>query len=190
MQVFKSRFGRVITILISFVMGLAFVTSIANQGIAAAISSLPVIALLVYLVVILFWLPRVEIDEGGVRIINVIRTHYVSWGAISRIDTRYALTLFVGEKKYVAWGATAPGRHAAFFATRDQGTFLPESTYLAGTVRPGDLTTSDSGAAAAVIRERWEKLQGQDLMASVATSWHLKTILLLLILILTASFIG
>ena len=170
MQVFRSRFGRVITIIISCVMALAFITSIANQGVAEAIRSLPVIALLVFIVVILFWLPRVEIDEGGVRIINVIRTHYVSWGAISRIDTRYALTLFVGEKKYVAWGATAPGRHAAFFATRDQGTHLPESTYLAGTVRPGDLVTSDSGAAAAVIRQRWEKLQGQELLAYLKTS--------------------
>jgi hypothetical protein len=50
---------------------------------------------------------------------------------------------------------------AAMFASRDQGQHLPESTYLAGTVRPGDLVTSDSGGAAALVRRHWER-RGDD----------------------------
>jgi hypothetical protein len=43
------------------------------------------------------------------------------------------------------------------FASRDQGQHLPETTYLAGTVRPGDLVNSDSGGAAALVRRHWER---------------------------------
>ncbi|MDP4586010.1 MAG: PH domain-containing protein, partial [Microbacteriaceae bacterium] len=35
------------------------------------------------------------------------------------------------------------------------------STYLAGTVRPGDLVTTDSGGAAALVRRHWER-RGDD----------------------------
>ena len=186
MQVFRSTFGRVITVLVGLVMALALVVFARDFGIASALGSVPLAVLLVYGSAVMFWLPRVEVDDGGVRIVNLIRSHYISWGAIDRVDTRYALAVFVGQKKYTAWGAPAPGRHAAFFATKDQGQHLPDSTYLAGTVRPGDLVTSESGAAAAVIRNRWEKTQGQDLISSVNTAWHFRTIAALITLTLLA----
>ena len=177
MQVFVSKFGRYLTLGATFVLVLALGTIAASEGLQGVLVGIPGAALFVYSLVILFWLPRVEIDEGGVRLRNVIRTHYVSWGAIARIDTRWALTLFTSDRKYISWSATAPGRHAAIFASKDQGEHLAESTYLAGTVRPGDLVTSDSGAAASVIRRIWESKRDQDLPAAVNTTWHTKTLI-------------
>jgi hypothetical protein len=190
MQVFVSKFGRYLTVGASLVLLLALGVITSSEGVQGLLVSIPGALLFVYTLVILFWIPRVEIDEGGVRLRNIFRSHYISWGAISRIDTRWALTLFVGTKKYTAWSASAPGRHTAIFASKDQGQHLPESTYLSGTVRPGDLVTSESGAAAAVIRRSWEAKRDQNLVAAVATSWHKKTIIgslaLLTLLVITS----
>jgi hypothetical protein len=42
---------------------------------------------------------------------------------------------------------------------------LPESSYGAGgTVRPGDLMSSDSGQAAALVRSRWEQVRDAGLL--------------------------
>ena len=165
-------------------MASALVSIGFTDGLDQAIRSLPALTLVVLIVFSLYWRPRVEVDDGGVRIVNVFRTHYISWVAIELIDTKYALTITALGKKYSAWGAPAPGRHSAIFASRDQGANLPETTYLAGTVRPGDLITSDSGAAAAYIRRIWEQHRDLDGIASVASSWHMKQIAALGLLVL------
>jgi hypothetical protein len=45
-------------------------------------------------------------------------------------------------------------------ANRTESKHLPESSYVGdGLIRPGDLTTSDSGVAALIIRRHWEALR-------------------------------
>jgi hypothetical protein len=45
-------------------------------------------------------------------------------------------------------------------ANKTEAEHLPESSFVGtGLVRPGDLTSSDSGVAAYVIRSHWEKLR-------------------------------
>lgn len=120
---------------------------------------LPLPALFGYITWIAYWQPNVRIDDDGVTCENVFRTVHVPWGCINRIDTRYALTLFTPDGRVTAWAAPAPGRHSLLFAERSQGEHLPESSYVAGSVRPGDLVTSESGAAAYLVRRRWEHLR-------------------------------
>jgi|TARA_B110000259_G_scaffold64032_1_gene75630 hypothetical protein len=189
MQVFRSGFARAIALVLTLVLLLSVGYTAITVDTLQGISLIPITLLIISITWVLFWFPRVQVDEGGVRIINLVSTHYISWAAIQRIDTRFALTIFTEGKKYSAWGAPAPGRHASFFATRDQGRHLPETTYLAGTVRPGDLINSDSGAAAAVIRSKWEtkRESGQ---AAVSTSWHFAKIAVLLLLMVTAVVVG
>jgi hypothetical protein len=183
MQIFRSRFGQVITWLVGLIMLLALVATGLQSGFWSIAVSIAPAALAVFITWMLFYNPRVEVTEAGVRLINVFREVFISWGAIDRIDTRWALTIYSGASKYSAWGAVAPGRHTALFATKDEGSHLPESTYLAGTVRPGDLITTDSGAAAAEIRRAWEKTRGQKLVSEVKIKWHSGAIITLSILI-------
>jgi len=195
MHVFRSTFARGLAVVLAVILIMAIGFTAVNSGIGNALSVLPASLLMVAVTATVFWFPRVEVDDGGVRIVNLVRTHYVSWQAIQRIDTRYALTLFTDARKYNAWGAPAPGRHSAFFATKDQGAYLPESTYLAGTVRPGDLISSDSGAAAAVIRRQWEQLRDSPSASiagasGVATSWHIGKILILIALVVLTALNG
>ena len=185
MQVFRSRSGRAIALASVVVMILTWVVILAGEGTSAAVQSLPGVILIVTTSLLLFWFPRVEVGEDGVRIVNVFREHQISWGAIKLVDTRWALAIVTEKGKVTAWGAPAPGRHSSIFASRDQGQHLPESTYIAGTVRPGDLVTSDSGAAAAHIRRLWE--QRRDGQSKVSSKWSFSKIALLVILVLLAA---
>jgi uncharacterized protein (DUF58 family) len=177
MQVFRSKFPRLLAGVSIGILLLAWILTLVSQGVAVAVSSAPTTALFAYLALIVFWIPKVSVTEEMVQIGNILRTHNVSLAAIKRIDTKWALTLFTEKAKYSAWGAPAPGRHSSIFASRDQGSHLPESTYLAGTVRPGDLISSDSGAPAAYIRRLWE--QRKPGVAIESTRWHIERIVIL-----------
>jgi hypothetical protein len=135
----------------------ALAVVVVADGLVVALTALPALLAMLALTWVTFWQPRVEVSKAGVKLINVFTDVSVPWAEIARIDTKYALTLYTSRASYSAWGAPAPGRHSVFRASREEGSYLPESTYLGGTVRPGDLTTSDSGAAAAVIRREWER---------------------------------
>jgi len=180
-QVFRSRSGRAIALASSVIMALAWVVILVGEGLAVALISLPGVALIAAIALLLFWFPRVEVGEAGVKVVNVLREHQIGWGAIKLIDTRWALAITTESGKITAWGAPAPGRHSSIFASRDQGQHLPESTYIAGTVRPGDLVTSDSGAAAAHIRRLWE--QRRDQSGEVLSKWNIGKIAAIVVLV-------
>jgi hypothetical protein len=191
-QVFIAKSARVLAIVVIVAMALALLSIFATDGITGVIQSISVVALVCYGALMLFWFPQVEVSEEVVVIKNVLRSYRIPISAIARIDTRWALALYLpGGKRITSWSATAPGRHASIFASRDLGQHLPESTYLAGTVRPGDLVNTDSGAAAATIRRYWEAQQerGSNVTEKVSISWH-KTQLLVLVGLLVLSYLS
>lgn len=158
MTVFRSRFGRVFCVVTWVALAVAE-APVLTDGVGL-LRSLPLAALIGFAVWAAFWRPVLRVDDDGLHIRNVATDYDIEWGAIQQVDTKWGLTIFTEIGKVSVWAAPAPGRHAAFTATRDQGTFLPESTYLSGTVRPGDLATTESGAAAAFIRREWERRRG------------------------------
>jgi hypothetical protein len=90
---------------------------------------------------------------------NPLATIKVPWHALVTVDTRYALALVTPRRRYTAWAAPAPGIFGVQRARPDHVRGLPETTYgPAGSIRPGDLTNSDSGAAAYYVRKRWSEL--------------------------------
>jgi hypothetical protein len=157
MTTFVSRSGRILAVVFIVVCAAATATAITTGSLIDGLRGLGVSAFLATTIYAAFWRPRLIVRDGSVNVRNIITTHEIEWGAISRIDTKWGLTLFVGRKRISVWAAPAPSRYAAMVASRDQGQHLPESTYLAGTVRPGDLVTTDSGGAAAIVRRHWER---------------------------------
>jgi len=108
----------------------------------------------------LFWRPSITVSDAGVSLRNVLRTVELPWPAIRRVDTRYALTLETAFGTYTAWAAPTSTRHQAHQASPADLRGLPESTYgAAGSIRPGDLPSTPSGQAAALVRRRWEALR-------------------------------
>ena len=154
---FVSRSGRILAAVFILVFAGAAATTAATATVDEGIRGIVIAAFLAATIYAAFWRPRLIIREHSVNVRNVVTSHEIEWGAIDRIDTKWGLTLFVGTQRISVWAAPAPSRYAAMFASRDQGSHLPESTYLAGTVRPGDLVSADSGGAAALIRRHWER---------------------------------
>jgi hypothetical protein len=61
-----------------------------------------------------FWRPHVEVSDGGVTVVNTLRTVVVPWPAVQSVDGRYGLTIATAYGPVTAWGATAPaGRQRA-----------------------------------------------------------------------------
>lgn len=55
------------------------------------------------------WRPLVEVSDGGVRVVNPLRTVHVPWPALTGVDTRWSLTLHTTTAGVVsAFAAPAP----------------------------------------------------------------------------------
>jgi hypothetical protein len=174
----RPRFGQVLTVVVWAILAAFIAGFIVQLDGLQLLRYVPVILLMGYLVWLLFWSPSVTIAPSGVTVRNLLRSFTLSWPAILRIDTRFALTLFTHDVKITAWAAPAPGRFAAYRAARSDLTRLPESTYMGGAIRPGDIPSSDSGLAALYVRRYWEQLRDAGYLDSgavegsgVVTTW-------------------
>jgi hypothetical protein len=157
----RPRFGKVLVVVCAAI-GLVLLVSLALTGISSLIRFGPLTILGVYVVWMLYWLPSVTIAPSGVIVRNVVREHEVTWPAIERIDTKYALQLFTAAGTITAWSAPAPGRHATMRVANPELRGLPESTYAAErSIRPSDIPSSESGLAALYVRRFWEQLRDQ-----------------------------
>lgn len=155
---FRPRFGRGLTIAIA-VLALVGLVLAALEAPATALRYGPTFALVVVTVWAFLGRPAVVVSDAGVELRNVLRTIELPWPSIERIDTKYALTLYTAYGVYAAWAAPAPSRVQVLNAAPDDTRHLPESSYIGGGIRPGDLAGTASGDAAAHIRRRWEELR-------------------------------
>ncbi len=159
---FRPALGRVLSALIVAIAasGLAgFVVTGDGLGLLRYGWSL---ALLAVTAVALFWLPRLDVAEHEVTVRNVFSTVHVPWPTIQRLDTKYALTLFTTEGKVTVWASPAPNRYAAQVSSTTDTRLAAAGQ--GGSVRPGDLLHTPSGAAAFVIRSHWEQLRDDGLL--------------------------
>ncbi len=178
-----SKSGKVLCLVLSFVVTLGLINTVFLSPTPANFGNIAFSAILIYLAWLLFWQPHIQVSEQGVIIVNLLRTHQIPWGQITRIDTRWALEIFTEKRRYTAWSAPAPGRHTSMLASKEQGEHLPKSSYVAGTVRPGDLVNTDSGSAAARIRAIWEQKKDQVETEEAQTSWSKAKLIVLLVLL-------
>lgn len=155
----RPRFGRVLVV-VAGIVAVAVLVSLVISGVADLVRVGPLVILGLYVVWLMFWSPAVTIAPSGVIVRNLLREHEVTWPAIQRIDTKYALQLFTTAGTITAWSAPAPGRHATFRVAQPELGGLPESTYAAErSIRPGDIPSSESGLAALYVRRFWEQLR-------------------------------
>jgi Bacterial PH domain len=192
----RSRFGRVLVVFVWVVCAGVVVSLVAQFNLSDFVKSIALVALAAYGIWLLFWSPSVTIAPSGVTVRNILREHAISWPAIQRVDTRYALTIYTSGRKITSWSAPAPSRFAAMRAPRLDLTRLPESSYDADTlsVRPGDIPQSASGQAALYVRRYWQQLRSAGYLDSgviegtgVVTRWlRNETVILLGLVVLSA----
>ena len=152
---FASRGSRTLAVTLWMVLGFGWWGAWPLNGQALLLAGLITVSVVTATIPVL-WRPSVQISPEGIRADNPLTTHVVPWSAIQRIDTRWSVQLVTEEKTIALWAGVAPGRHLSFWATKDQGAHLPDSTYQGKLVGPGDLIGSESGEIAAIIRRYWE----------------------------------
>lgn len=180
---FRPTFGRVLCIALWIICAVALVLT-GRERLGQVLSVLPWLLLASGTVWVLFWNPRVQVDDAGVHLVNLLRTIDVPWPAIQQVDTKWALTLVTAYGRFTAWAAPAPGGLAtARRMTRTDRTAIPSSAKDAqGSVRPGDLPDTASGSAALIVRHRWEELRDAGWLddprlehATIPVRWHWPT---------------
>lgn len=96
---------------------------------------------------VFFWRPHLVVAPAQITIVNSWETHRVPWEALIDVQTHRELTLVTPQGRYAAQAAPAPGGRAALRAAmKDRGP------------APSERATTDSGAAAKVIRAHWQEL--------------------------------
>lgn len=179
---FHSRFNQVLAVAVwLFCCGAAAAVLVSGLGasdLGDSAEYLPLIAFAAFLAWAGLWRPAVGVSDEAVTIVNVFSTVIVPWTALIQVETRYALTLVTPGGRYTATAAPAPGRLAAALSRREMGR-VESQTGGTGTMRPGDLPTTDSGAAAYLVRQRWERLVAEERIelgvadrTPAVRSWH------------------
>ncbi|WP_405217941.1 PH domain-containing protein [Agrococcus sp. Ld7] len=135
------------------------------QGMAAVALG---VAWLAYAVHVFLWAPSLTVDDRGNEIGNPLRTVTVAWEALIHVDTQYALTLHTPGAKWSVWCAPQASalvaRTKARRAREDRDARDPRNPLDAG-VRVGDLRGTESGDAAALVRQRWDERRHGDVDA-------------------------
>ncbi|MDM7830797.1 PH domain-containing protein [Cellulomonas edaphi] len=162
-------------------------------GPEAAARTLPAAVGLALAAWAVFFHPRVDVTDEGVRLVNPLRTIAVPWAALVHVETQYALTLVTPVGRFRAWAAPGPGRHQVVNSANGDLTGLPRTSFdTRGAVPIGDLPSAPSGQVAAQIRRRWEDLvENEVLELGVAEQTHVErtwNVPLLVLLAITAVF--
>jgi hypothetical protein len=179
---YRPAFGRVLTV-VTIVVCAAGIVAVFWQCAAYAVRYIWPILLVGVLAWALFWRPSLHVQQHGVTVVNVLRTYFVPWPAITQIETRYSLTLSTERRRVTVWAAPAPGRHRTLGLARQDFDGIGESAKGEhGDVRPADAISTPTGNLAQVIRGHWEDLRDAGLLAPGAdpeaetTTWHWATI--------------
>jgi len=181
---FRPAFGRVLTIVVGIVALTGMVGLVIGDDLQSLLRFGAWFVLLVAVTIALYWMPVVEVLEHEVLVRNPLSTWHVPWPEIQRIDTKWALTLYTRSVRIEAWAAPSSGRYTVFTLGPDD-TKVSETARLAGSIRPGDTLSSESGAAANHIRRHWEQLRDDGLLdgavevGALRRDWHPRTIALL-----------
>lgn len=100
----------------------------------------------------LFWQPSVGVDDDGVELVNVLRRVRLAWASVEDVDTRWALTVRAGGRRWTSWAAPASGRRVRPVSRRETPWADPGAEGIAGSRAPG----SSSGEAAVLVGSRWQ----------------------------------
>ncbi|MCC2030570.1 PH domain-containing protein [Microbacterium allomyrinae] len=185
---YRPAFGRTLAVVTVVVCALGVVALIWSDPLSALRYVWPIL-LAAVVVWALFWRPSLRVQEHGITVENVLRTHFVPWPSIVSIDTRYSLTLHTAQGRVSAWAAPAPSRHRILgLAPKDFDGIGETARGSSGELRPADAISTPTGNLAQLIRGRWEQLRDAGAFASgvdpeaATVTWHWATIAAIVVL--------
>lgn len=133
------------------------VPTVAAGG--ARLAVLPVFAYLAVLAWVVLWRPSLTVDEDGATVVNPWSRARVPFETLIEVSTKWALTLVTPRRRIAVFCAPQPGR---FVAARVQRRIRREGDpherkALERGVHVGMLPGTESGDAAALVQDRWQR---------------------------------
>jgi hypothetical protein len=183
LDVYRPVFGRVLFAVVGAVCAFALIITIVDGSWSDVARVAPWLALVAGACWAVFWRPRVEVSDGGVRIVNVARTIDAPWPAIKNVETKWALKLVTAYGSFTAWAAPAGGRGPARRASRVELNVMRGSR-VTEHLRPeqGSLEGA-AGDAAEIVRDHWTKLRQAGHLDNpvlehdkAPVRWHIETL--------------
>lgn len=182
-QEFRPTTGRIIAAAVGVIAGAGAVAALADGGPPTLLRVGGLLFLVPLIAWALFWNPRVTVDDGGIVLVNILRTVRVPWPAVTGVSTRWALAIDTPWGRFTAWAAPAPGRYSARGLTPQDVRHLPATALADGDpaagLRPGELPRSPSGEAAMAVRQRLSALEAAGHLDNprlehdrAPTQWH------------------
>lgn len=153
-RLLHSRFNRIMAIIVWSVAAL-----VAALGLWGDEPSLvwiyPAAALADFLAWAALWRPGVGVSDEGIAVRNVTHRVDIPWEALIHLYTKHALTLLTPGQRFTVWSAPAPGMMTSQIIGRRP--LNREERSVGAAPRMGDLLGSDSGDAAMLIRDEWQR---------------------------------
>ncbi len=107
-MVFRTTFSRVFPWVTAAVAVAGMVAMVADGGWPQLWRSGPALVLAVTIVWVLFALPRVEVSDAGVLLVNVTRTVWVAWPNFRSASTEWSLRVrTVDDREFSSWALPA-----------------------------------------------------------------------------------
>lgn len=104
--VFKTGFSRYFPIVCAVVVAVLSIV-IAAEDASELVRSVPLLVAGAVLVWLLFGYPRVEVSDGGITLVNVVRTVHVPWPCFTGADARWNLRVDTTAGSYTSWALPA-----------------------------------------------------------------------------------
>lgn len=105
-HVFKTAFSKYFS-LVFISMAIIVSVRIAWSNPAELTQSVPILMAGAGIVGLLFYLPRVEVSDGGITMVNVLRTTHVPWPNFARAEARWNLVVTSTEGEHTSWALPA-----------------------------------------------------------------------------------
>lgn len=150
---FKTTFSRFFPPLTVIVVVVASILIVVDGGVAELSKSVPFLGAGALTVWALFWVPQVEVSDGGIRMVNVIHIVHIPWPCFTSADPRWTLKVETTEGAFTSWALPAGSGTARRFSRPRRGD-------TEGSTPRADrqLNTGTAESAALVIAERLEAL--------------------------------
>src|SRR5699024_3432469 len=147
-HLFKTAFSKYFPAVFAGVVLLASIVIVADD-VRELNRSVPFLLAAALLVWIVFGYPRVEVSDGGITLVNVVRTVHIPWPCFTGADTRWNLRIDTTSGAYTSWALPAGSGTARRLPGRKHEPTMTQR----------QLTGNTAEAAAVVIGQRLHNLQ-------------------------------
>src|SRR5690625_1990746 len=142
-HLFKTAFSKYFPAAFAGVVLLASVVIVADDA-RELTRSVPFLLGAAILVWVVFGYPRVEVSDGGITLVNVVRTVHIPWPCFTGADARWNLRIETKSGSFTSWALPAGSGTARRLPNRRQEATMTEQQLRGNTAE----------AAAVIIGER------------------------------------